>query len=178
MGLFMTMLVAFLLSDRAKGGEPNTHSLRTSGSTRMLAKWLIGTWKLESFTSEDDEGNITEAMGEGATGFLCYSIDGWVSVQIMKPGRPKFDISDVDGGTTEQTLAAARGFFTYGGTFTVDEERALVYHHLEFSLIPNWIGSRQKRYINIKGEDILELSGDSVLIGGKMQVTKLRWRKL
>jgi len=146
----------------------------------MYRNWLQGTWKLDRFTAADDDGVTIDVMGPGAIGFICYSGDGWVSVQILKPDRMRYDIPDVEGGTAEQTLSAARGLFTYAGRYTVDEENAIVYHHLEFSLIPNWIGSTQKRYIEKESEYVLVLSADPVRIGsdGKKRRSKLRWIRL
>ena len=143
----------------------------------MYSDWLKGTWKLDTFLATDEDGNVIEVMGEGATGFICYSNDGWMSVQIMQKGRPGYDIPDILGGTDEQTLSAARGLFAYAGKFTVDEENAIVYHHLEFCLVPNWIGSTQKRYITKESDNVLILRADPARIGpgGKKRVTRLRW---
>jgi len=143
----------------------------------MYSDWLKGTWKLDSFTATDEDGVAIDVMGAGATGFICYSDDGWVSVQIVKADRMRYSIPDVEGGTTEETLAAARGLFAYAGKYTVDEENAIVYHHLEFSLIPNWVGSKQKRYITRESDDVLVLSADPVRIGadGKKRKSRLRW---
>ena len=146
----------------------------------MYSEWLKGTWKLDYFKATDDEGEVIDVMGEGATGFICYSSDGWMSVEIMRKDRPRYDIPDVEGGSAEQTLAAARGLFAYGGRYSVDEENAIVYHHLEFALIPNWIGSTQKRYITKESDNVLVLGADPTRIGpgGKKRVTSLRWVKL
>ena len=145
----------------------------------MYSEWLKGTWMLESFTATDEDGEVIDIMGAGATGFICYSGDGWMSVQIIKPDRMRYDIPDVEGGTTEQTLSAARGLFAYAGKYTVDEETAIVYHHLDFSLIPNWIGSKQKRYITKESDNVLVLSADPVRMGpgGKKRKSRLRWIK-
>ncbi|MCL1829624.1 MAG: lipocalin-like domain-containing protein [Oscillospiraceae bacterium] len=145
----------------------------------MYGNWLTGTWKLDSFIAVDEDNQMIDVMGPGAEGFICYSGDGWVSVQILKAGRLRYDVPDTEGGTEEQTLSAARGCFSYAGKYTVDEENAVVYHHLEFSLIPNWIGSTQKRYITKESENILVLSADPVRIGpdGKKRKTRLRWIK-
>jgi hypothetical protein len=144
---------------------------------KMIADWLVGTWELDKFTGTDEEGNVTEIMGEGATGFICYSNDGWVSVQIAKAGRPRYDIPDTEGGSTEQTLAAARGLFAYAGDFETDEENGIVYHKLSHSLIPNWIGSTQKRYVTMESDNVLVLTADPVRMGkeGKKLRSKLRW---
>ena len=146
----------------------------------MYSDWLQGTWKLDRFSATDDDGVTIDVMGPGAAGFICYSGDGWVSVQISRPDRMRYDIPDANGGTDEQTLSAARGLFTYAGTYTVDEENAIVYHHLEFSLIPNWIGSTQKRYITRESGTVLILSADPVRMGpgGKKRKSKLRWIKV
>ncbi len=144
----------------------------------MFKEKLLGTWKLQSFTGTDENGATIQIMGEGATGFICYSHDGWMSVEILRAGRPRYDIPDTELGSDEQTLAAARGMFAYAGRFTVDEENQIVYHNLEFCLIPNWIGSRQKRYFNFKNDgNTLILTADPVRIGrdGKLRNTTLVW---
>lgn len=144
----------------------------------MLKEKLLGTWKLASFTGTDEEGETVHIMGEGATGFICYAQDGWVSVEILRANRPRYDVPDTELGTDEQTLAAARGMFAYAGNFTVDEENQIVYHELEFSLIQNWIGSRQKRYVHFEDNGAtLLLTADPVRIGkdGKRRRTALRW---
>ncbi len=144
----------------------------------MLKDKLLGTWKLASFTGTDEDGNTVHIMGEDASGFICYSQDGWVSVQILRAGRPRYDVPDTELGTDEQTLAAARGMFAYAGRYFVDEENRTVYHELEFSLIPNWIGSRQKRYVSFENDgSTLVLAADPVRIGrdGKRRRTALRW---
>jgi hypothetical protein len=35
----------------------------------MIAEWLKGTWKLDSFTGTDEDGVSIDMMGPGATGF-------------------------------------------------------------------------------------------------------------
>lgn len=144
----------------------------------MLKEKLLGTWKLQSFTGMDESGKATHIMGDGATGFICYSQDGWMSVEILRAGRPRYDVPDTELGSDEQTLAAARGMFAYAGRFTVDEENQIVYHDLEFSLIPNWIGSRQKRYVDFRDDgNTLILTADPARIGkdGKKQSVTLVW---
>ena len=87
------------------------------------------------------------------------------------------DIPDTELGTDERS-AAARGMFAYAGRYTADEDKRIVYHDLEFSLIPNWIGSRQKRYVQFEDNGAtLVLTADPVRIGkdGKRRRTALRW---
>jgi hypothetical protein len=144
---------------------------------KTYRSFLVGTWMMESFTTTDDKGAVADAMGAGALGFISYTAEGWMSVQIMRPNRKPYDLPDLAGGTPEQTIEAARTFFAYAGPYDVDESNGIVYHNLQFSMMPNWQGGRQKRYIKIDGDNILELSGDPVLINGKTQTTRLRWKR-
>jgi hypothetical protein len=144
----------------------------------MLKDKLLGMWKLRSFTGTDEAGETVHIMGEDVTGFICYSQDGWVSVQILRADRPRYDVPDTELGSDAQTLAAARGMFAYAGRFVTDDDNQIVYHELEFSLIPNWIGSRQKRYVRFEDDgNTLVLTADPVRIGkdGKKRNTALTW---
>lgn len=132
---------------------------------------------MESFTTTDATGVVGDAMGPGARGCISYAADGWMSVQIMRRDRQPYAVPDLDGGTPEQTIAAAQSYFAYAGPFDVDEDQAVVYHHLHYSMLPNWQGECQKRYIASDGDNVLELSGDPVLINGKTQITRLRWKR-
>jgi hypothetical protein len=144
---------------------------------KPLKQYVIGAWILESFTSTDESGVVTDAMGAGATGYIAYGSDGWMSVQIMRAGRKPYARPDLDGGTPEQIIDAAKSYFAYGGPYTIDEPNRVLYHHLQVSLMPNWTAGKQKRYVKIINDDVMELSGDPVLIAGKTQVTRLRWRR-
>jgi hypothetical protein len=145
----------------------------------MLKEKLLGThgsWI--RLRGQDEDGRTDHIMGEGCDrDYLLFA--GRLGVR-RDPARdrPRYDIPDTELGTDEQTLAAARGMFAYAGRFAVDEENQIVYHELEFSLIPNWIGSRQKRYVRFEnGGNTLVLTADPVRIGkdGKRRRTALRW---
>jgi hypothetical protein len=139
--------------------------------------WLVGAWTLESFTSTDDAGVVTDVMGPDVTGYIAYGADGWMSVQIMAAGRAPYDVPDLAGGTKEQLIGAVTGYFAYAGPYTVSPDGAVVTHHLRFSLLPNWVGGDQKRYIRREADDLLILSGDPVMLGGRPQIARLRWRR-
>ncbi|SMC78441.1 lipocalin-like domain-containing protein [Papillibacter cinnamivorans] len=146
----------------------------------MIKEKLMGAWKLVSNLVTDEDGVTIHSMGEGATGLICYTNDGWMSVQIQAANRPRYDIPDMELGTDEQTLAVARSTFFYAGRVTVDEENQVVYHDLEFCLVPNWIGSRQKRYVRFEDDgNVLVLSTDRYRMGkdGKLRIGTLHWRK-
>jgi hypothetical protein len=83
----------------------------------------------------------------------------------------------LNGGTQEQTIAAARSFLTYSGAYKVDDADAFVVHHVEHCLLPNWVGDDHKRYIVTTGSDGLTLTSDPFPVAGAMLKIVLRFRR-
>jgi hypothetical protein len=60
---------------------------------------LIGVWRLVKYTDEHEDSDHTQPFGPNPQGFLIYTADGFVSAQLMKPGRPAFHSADWHHGT-------------------------------------------------------------------------------
>jgi len=58
------------------------------------ANRLIGVWSLVAYTHESENGDETDPFGPSPQGFLIYTADGFVSAQLMKPGRRAFHTAD------------------------------------------------------------------------------------
>ena len=129
---------------------------------------VMGTWKLISLEYRRADGEVFYPMGANAVGWISYSAEGRMAVQIMKPDRPRFSTSDFLGGTMEEKLAAYEGYIAYLGTYTVDENEGYVVHHVEGSLFPNWIGSAQKRFFTVEGDRLLLKSAPFMARGGEI----------
>jgi Lipocalin-like domain len=72
--------------------------------------------------------------------------------------------------------AAASGYLAYSGPYTVSDNN-IIGHHVQVSLLPNWIGGTQARVAKI-GNDRLQLSpAEPVLIDGKLRNARLVWRR-
>ena len=104
-------------------------------------------------------GEAIYPYGEHIYGRLIYTTEGLTSVLLMNPDRPKFASDDPLAGTPEEIEAAYRGFDAYCGSFTVDENRATVTHHIRASKFPNWIGTDQVRSFEIQ-DNRLKLKAD------------------
>lgn len=103
---------------------------------------LFGTWRLATYTAEDDGGGaLRHPLGTDADGYLMYTPDGYMSVQMMRRDRANYDLPDISGGTTDQNAGAAAGFLAYCGPFSIDPNSGLVRHFVEVSLLPNWLRS-------------------------------------
>ena len=83
---------------------------------------------------------------------------GHVHIQIMKvPPLKPFPEANTDEGkppTPEHALAAYNSFFAYFDTYTVDETKHVVTHHVEGSVAPDYIGTEGPRPFTLKGDHL------------------------
>jgi hypothetical protein len=94
----------------------------------------------------------------------------------MRKDRPLVSTATLAGATATERAAVAAGYLNYAGTYTQAGDR--VVHHVELSLLPNWVGQDQERIITWIGED-MELSTDPEPgRSGEMIVNRLRWRRI
>jgi hypothetical protein len=108
-------------------------------------KKFIGTWNLVSCEARSSEGDVRYPYGENPKGKLMYDASGSMSATLMSQGRPHFESNDLIRGTPEEIKAAFEGFTGYCGSYTIDEEKQTVTHHLEVSWFPNWENTSQVR---------------------------------
>jgi hypothetical protein len=139
----------------------------------MASNPLIGTWRLISWQNRSLlDGEVSYPLGKDAVGYIMYSQDRYMSVAIMRPGRPKFAAGDLLSGGAEERARAAGTYVSYCGRY---EFRAdTVVHRVELSLFPNWVGVEQERLVEVKG-DRLTLSTRPILLGGVQRTAHLIW---
>ncbi|MCE4964114.1 lipocalin-like domain-containing protein [Staphylococcus haemolyticus] len=136
-----------------------------------LKEQLIGTWKLVRYQDEDKDGNIFFPLGKDATGFIMYNPDGYMSAQLMQQGRKAYESGDLHTGTKDEMAEAAHGYVAYSGRFELVEENSTVYHTMEVSMNPTWLGDTQPR--------LFELEGDTLsIVNGNVPNQKLVWQRV
>jgi hypothetical protein len=79
------------------------------------ANRLIGVWGLVSYVDEHEDSDDIQPFGPNPHGFLIYTADGFVSAQLMKPGRPAFHSADWHHGTLQEYEASGSGYIAYCG---------------------------------------------------------------
>ncbi|WP_026573059.1 lipocalin-like domain-containing protein [Bacillus sp. UNC438CL73TsuS30] len=132
---------------------------------------VIGTWSLVSYQTTDRSGKVIYPLGKDAKGFIMYNPDGYMSAQIMAPGRSAYKSGDLHTGTKEEMAEAAHGYLAYSGHFEVDEEKQELTHHMDVSMNPTWLGQSQPR--------IAKLNDDTVVIfNGLKPEDKLTWKRV
>ena len=98
-----------------------------------------------------------------------------MSVAFMKEARSKFASGDIRGGTVDEKIEAFNGYISYCGKYAVEDN--YMYHYIEVSLFPNWVGERQERFYEFV-EDKLILSTPLQLVGGMKLSSHLIWEKV
>ncbi len=141
----------------------------------MVEQALVGTWRLVAWENRDAEGHVTWPVGRDARGYLLYTADGYMSVQIMRANRTPFAVGDLLGGSSTEQAGAAASYTAYAGRYTLQDNT--VTHHVELSLFPNWVGTQQERRVDVQG-DRLTLSTAPLLFGGKHQTAQLIWERV
>jgi hypothetical protein len=141
----------------------------------MIRNDLIGAWQLASYTAES-EGDVSEPLGPDPVGIIMYTPDGYMSAQLMRRDRPHYDRAITGGGSPEQMTAAASGYLCYSGPFTLDEAADVLHHHVEVSLLPNWVGGVQVRQGRLEG-GTLTLSAEVTSRKGVSSTHVLVWRR-
>ena len=141
----------------------------------MSAADLIGTWLLRRWVLTLEDGSEETPFGVEPQGVVVYTADGRMITTIGSRERPAVgkDLSSVDD---EARLAAIRTFIAYSGTFDIDG--ADVVHHVEMSLDPAWIGTQQRRHVELPDDGrTLILSTDPLLVVGRRGRHRLTWER-
>ena len=112
--LFVTR--ARLLSPRSeragKRAKPR-HGFARKEHMAMADHHLIGTWRLVSWENQTADGQITFPVGRALQGYIIYTADGYVAVQIATARRQPFAADDLLRGSTEEKVRAPETFIAY-----------------------------------------------------------------
>jgi Lipocalin-like domain len=135
----------------------------------------LGTWKLQSFTTEDlATGQKTDLFGAHPSGYLNYGADGRMYAILLEEGR-KAPTDRVP--TDAECIDLYRGFSSYAGTYSIEGDK--VSHHVDASWNQSWTGTTQARQFRIDGKYlyITTLPHKNPLTG-KQCISELVWTKV
>ena len=147
----------------------------SGGRGPLAAADLIGSWLLRSWVLSLDDGSKETPFGAEPQGLVVYTTDGRMITTIGLRARPSAG-SDLSSVSDAARLAAIRTFVAYSGTFTVDGED--VVHAVEMSLDPAWVGTQQRRHVELSDDGrTLILSTDPLLVVGRRGRHRLTWER-
>jgi len=143
------------------------------------AAGLVGAWRLVSIEERDAEGKLVVPLDYGAEpiGMLIYTATGQMSAQAMRRGRTPLPSDDVHLAPPEQAKEALVSYNAYFGTFEVRPREGLVIHHVEGSMIPNWIGGEQRRHFTLNGDRLI-LEPPPIQAAGHQHTRRLTWERI
>ena len=107
----------------------------------IRAKDLIGSWRLLSYETIDEEGRRGRPYGN-AIGRISYDAHGNMAGQVMRPDRAPVALGE---GNAQQVRAAYLGYIAYFGTWRIGDDGLTITHHVQGSLNPAWVGGDQLR---------------------------------
>jgi hypothetical protein len=116
---------------------------------------LAGSWKIVSYEDRDAAGVVAYPYGKTPAGLLIYDSTGHMAVQLMKTPPPDVASNDWDRFTVQEKVALYDGYVAYFGRYEVDLTRKVVTHLPEADLSRLYIGKREERHYELKGNQLV-----------------------
>ncbi len=144
----------------------------------MEADKFVGAWRLLSAEYRTEDGALAESpYGPEPQGILMYDAQGSMSAQLAHKDRKPFAVADRLAGTPEEAKAAFETYQAYYGRYRVDEREHVVIHTVVGALLPNWVGSEQRREYKFQDGKLI-LRTPPIAMGGKRLTGVLVWEKI
>jgi hypothetical protein len=138
---------------------------------------LLGAWRLLTWESIAEDGTVEHPMGADPDGVVAYTPDGTMVTTLGRRDRSPITGGDMLAGPDEERLAAFSSFIAYTARFHM--EGTDVIHSVVMSLFPNWVGTAQRRHVDLSADgERLVLSADPFLLRGRMSRQVLTWRRV
>ena len=138
-----------------------------------IEKNFSGIWKLNEWSVEKPDGKKTYPFSGNVSGYLMYHPNGWMSANLMQNDRinisdDRLKISKINHllknkteisfegdllETIKNFFMASNGYVSYAGTFNADDSN--VYHNIELSLLPQWVGTTLTRKHSFSSKNTL-----------------------
>ncbi|MCP5128838.1 MAG: lipocalin-like domain-containing protein [Pseudomonadales bacterium] len=137
---------------------------------------LAGVWRLVTSEFRTAGGNVMYPLGEDALGLAIFTESGYMSGQLMRPGRPNFASNNQALGTPDEIQQSFLGYIAYYGRCELDLQSQTITTHVEGSMYPNWVGSEQVRFYEL-GDDRLVLRTPPITLGDEEITGVLTWQR-
>lgn len=99
-----------------------------------------------------------------------------MSVHLLKPDLPKCGTQDRRKCPDEQARLAFDNYGGYWGRYEVKAPEKVVFHHVDGASAPDWVGTSQKRFVDLTGNR-LTIRTPPQQIGGVESVVVLVWER-
>jgi hypothetical protein len=125
----------------------------SAGVAEPLKQQLVGTWSVVSFVDKNERnGKTTEVFGPDPKGYFMFDAADHFSINLMRPGRPKFARRDFP--TAGESKAALEGMIVMFGDYKINESDNSISLHIIGGSFPAWDNTNQKRFFAINGDEL------------------------
>jgi hypothetical protein len=149
-------------------------NISTMNRESMLDK-IVGTWKLVSIYFLFDDGTHKDMYGDSPIGILMYDNSGYMNAQLGSNHRQD---TFKDPNAMVDPLLKSRifdSYMAYYGTY-YEEVPGKVIHVVEGCTNPTWIGEKEIRFVDVKG-DTLKIWTPKTVYDGKKAVIEVIWQR-
>lgn len=136
---------------------------------------LVGAWHLVSWDLALDGVPRPHGFGDDVTGLLLYLVDGHMSAILSDPQRAPLSVEPFAAAPVDERAEASRAYVSYGGTWSIRDDQ--VVHHVEFCLLPNWVGTDLVRTVSWQGNDLVLSTAPERDQKGRSVTNRLVWRR-
>ena len=118
----------------------------------MDASDFVGTYKGKGHEQIDKDGRVTHLRDPQSErpARIVYTKEGLVIVVSTPPDRKPLAAKHINAAGDAELTDAARGVVAYAGHYEVKGDK--VYHHIDVSFFPNWVGSANVRNFKFDGK--------------------------
>ena len=120
------------------------------------------------------DGSSVDLYGVSPLGQLIYDAEGHMSVHLLMPDLPKCGTQDRRKCSDAAARAAFDNYLGYWGHYQVSPDGKTVVHTIEGASAPDWIGTSQARFFELK-DGTLTLTTPIQTIGGVQSKAVLVW---
>jgi hypothetical protein len=138
---------------------------------------FVGTWRLISAEFRRADGEVLHLYGRDPVGMLVYDAQGHMIGQIMRRDRPALPSGKAADNALEDYQAIIKGYVAYFGVYEVDMAAGTITHHVQGSLIPDWVGVGQVRLFAFAGNRLTLRTPPSPLRGAVLEGVLL-WERV
>jgi hypothetical protein len=132
------------------------------------------TWRLVSGTV-DRGGKKVHLTAPRLQGFLMFDSNDHFLIVITRSDRPKFASNSGQAGTHGGNISTLQSSIASFGTYSINDPDHTINVHIEGSTFPKWIGTEQKRWFAVDG-DQLKLANSSP--SGGRGTAELVWKRV
>lgn len=137
---------------------------------------FIGTWRLVAANFYKVDGTLVPLYGADPLGYIRYDEQGRMSVQIMRRNRPLRPKAQSVENAIDAYKVILRGYVAYFGTYSVDASAGTMTHHVQASLVPEWVGTDLVRTYEFSGNRLI-LRTPPAQLRGELMHGELIWER-